>query len=507
MLQWASPPYPLQKSWVTSLAAQGYLAFNVEPHDVPADMPQAFYDALPAIIKQYNTIGQLSRDESYFLRMYLGAYRAVEYLAGRPDWDGKTIIAMGTSMGGQQSFAVAGLNPRVTDLIANVPAGADVTSTLHGRWASYPNWKVSDPRVLETSRYFDTANFASRITARSLVGLGFIDDVSAPAGVFAVFNQIRGRKEVVPMPDSPHNHLATAAQQRPMTKRTAEWLDAIVHGRDPLASASAATAASAPRVLFFDDFGGDSLDRSKWNVRVTGQTVNEEQQAYVDDTATIRVVRGPLAGGADGALLIRGRSRPGHRTPEGNRFDFVSGRMDSRGKVEFTYGTAAARMRLPAGAGLWPAFWALGAGRWPDVGEIDVMENVGDPTWVSAAVHGPGYSGDTPLVKRATFPAGEDITGWHVYAVEWKPDEMIFRVDDREIYRVTKAMVAPYGRWAFDNPKFLILNLALGGGYPRAVNGAKSPYVGLPESTVQSIKRDSAAVLVDWVRVTQDAAR
>ena len=236
VLQWASPPYPLQKSWVTGLAAQGFLAFNIEPHDVPADMPQAFYDALPAIIKQYNTIGTLSRDESYFLRMYLGAYRAVEYLASRPEWDGKTLVVMGTSMGGQQSFVAAGLDPRVTDLIVNVPAGADVTATLHGRWASYPNWNVSNPKVLETARYFDTANFASHITARSLVGLGFIDDVSAPAGVWAVFNQITGRKEAVPMPDSPHNHLATAAQQRPIVKRTAEWLDAIVHGRDPLAA-------------------------------------------------------------------------------------------------------------------------------------------------------------------------------------------------------------------------------------------------------------------------------
>ena len=233
--QWASAPYPLQKTWVTSLAALGYLAFNIEPHDVPADMPQAFYDALPAIIKQYNTIGTLSRDESYFLRMYLGVYRAVEYLASRPDWDGKTIVVTGTSMGGQQSFVAAGLNPRVTDLIVNVPAGADVTAALHKRWASYPNWNVSDPRVLETSRYFDTANFASRITARSLVGMGFIDDVSAPAGVWAVFNQITGPKEVVPMPDSPHNHLATAAQQRPIVKRTSEWLDAIAKGRDPLA--------------------------------------------------------------------------------------------------------------------------------------------------------------------------------------------------------------------------------------------------------------------------------
>jgi beta-glucanase (GH16 family) len=265
--------------------------------------------------------------------------------------------------------------------------------------------------------------------------------------------------------------------------------------------------APAHPLAFFDDFSGDSLDRTKWTVRITGRTVNEEQQAYVDDTATIRVVKGAAAGGTNGALLIRGRWRPGHVTPEGNRFDFVSGRMDSRGKFEFTYGTAAARMKLPAGAGLWPAFWILGTGRWPDTGEIDVMENVGDPSWVSAAVHGPGYSGDTPLVKRDTFPAGQDITGWLVYAVDWTPDAMVFRVDDREIYRVTKAMAAPYGRWAFDNPKFLIVNLALGGGYPRGVNGTTAPYVGLPESTVQLIKRDEAAVLVDWIRVTQEAVR
>ena len=238
VLQWASPPYPLQKAWVTNLAAQGWLALNVEPHDVPADMPQAFYDALPAIVKQYNTIGHRSRDESYFLRMYLGARRAVEYLAGRPDWDGRTLVAMGTSMGGQQSFAVAGLDPRVTDVVVNVPAGADVASSLHGRWASYPNWRVTDPQVRETARYFDTANFASRITARTLVGLGFIDDVSAPAGVWAVYNQIRGPKEIVPLPDSPHNHLATAAQQRPITRRMAEWLDALVKGGDPLVSRS-----------------------------------------------------------------------------------------------------------------------------------------------------------------------------------------------------------------------------------------------------------------------------
>jgi beta-glucanase (GH16 family) len=239
-------------------------------------------------------------------------------------------------------------------------------------------------------------------------------------------------------------------------------------------------------------------------VRVTGPTYNDEQQAYVDDTSTVRVVPSLVEEPAvNGVLLIRARGRSGFVTPEGKKFDFTSGRMDTRGKFEFTYGTAAARMRLPAGEGLWPAFWVLGAGPWPATGEIDVMENVGDPSWVSAAMHGPGYSGDTPIVRRATFPAGQDITGWHVYSVDWAPDSLVFRVDDREIYRVTRAMITKYGRWAFDNPKFLILNLALGGGYPSAVNHVKTPYLGLPESTVRRIRADSVSVLVDWVRVTQ----
>jgi cephalosporin-C deacetylase len=231
--QWASPPYPLQKTWVTDRAAEGWIALNIEPHDVPPDMPQAFYDALPALIKSYHLIGQRSRDDSHFLQMYLGAYRAIEYMATRPDWDGRTIVVMGTSMGGQQSFAAAGLNPRVTALIVNVPAGADVTAALHGRGSSYPNWSVSRPEVRETARYFDTANFADRITARSLVAMGFIDDVATPAGIWSVFNSIKGPKEPVPMVDSPHNNYATPESERAYATRSAAWLDALVHGREP----------------------------------------------------------------------------------------------------------------------------------------------------------------------------------------------------------------------------------------------------------------------------------
>jgi beta-glucanase (GH16 family) len=255
----------------------------------------------------------------------------------------------------------------------------------------------------------------------------------------------------------------------------------------------AVSTQQTPRqVLFADEFSGTSLDRTKWNVIVTGsgwRTVNNEQQAYIDSTDVLSV--------AGGTLTIRPHLRRGFTTPDGKTFDFVSGRIDTRDRFDFAYGTASARMKLAAGAGLWPAFWALGNGRWPDTGEIDVMENVGDPTWTSVALHGPGYFGNTPLVKRAPV----DVTGWHVYSVDWTADLLVFRIDGAEIYRASKADVEKYGRWSFDNPKHLILNLALGGTYPRGVNKIDKPYPGIPDATVTAIAADKAAIEIDWIRV------
>lgn len=245
---------------------------------------------------------------------------------------------------------------------------------------------------------------------------------------------------------------------------------------------------------FNEEFAVPALDRTRWNVIVTGRTVNNEQQAYVDSPDVLYI--------SDGMLVIQPRFRAGFRTPEGRGFDFISGRIDTRDKFSFTYGTASARMKLAAGAGLWPAFWALGAGRWPDTGEIDIMENVGDAGWTSVALHGPGYFGDTPLVRRAPLPADADATAWHVYAVEWSEHVLVFSVDGREVYRATREMVEKYGRWSFDNPKHLILNLALGGDFPAGVNKTKTPYHGLPESTVRAIQRNEPRIFVDWVRVT-----
>jgi len=131
------------------------------------------------------------------------------------------------------------------------------------------------------------------------------------------------------------------------------------------------------------------------------------------------------------------------------------------------------------------------------------MENVGETDWTGVALHGPGYSGETPLVNKAYFSGARGADDWKVYAVDWSPEGFVFKVDDRSVYRATRPMVEHYGRWAFDDPKFLILNLALGGAYPYKTNRVKSPYHGLPEATVRDIKGRRAKVLVDWVRVTK----
>lgn len=253
------------------------------------------------------------------------------------------------------------------------------------------------------------------------------------------------------------------------------------------------------KLVFADEFNGTALDRAKWNVEGPDFWVNNEVQAYIDSTETVSFAS--PAGSDGGALVLQPVRKPGYVTPSGRTTDFVSGRVNTSGKVDFTYGRVEARIRMSDAPGAWPAFWLLGYGNWPDCGEIDAMEYVGEKGWTSVAVHGPGYSGNTPLVKRQDFPAGEDATGWHVYAVERSPDTVVFLVDGREIYRVTRSMVEAYGPWRFDRKQYLILNFAIGGVYPNAVNGVTAPYYGLPQATVDKIGRGEVAMEVDWVRV------
>lgn len=230
IVQWAGV-YPLQRDWVTWRAKAGWLVLDIEAHDLPFDQPQSFYDeASRGPLANYPAIGCEDRETSYFLRMYLSCYRAAEYLVHRPDWDGKVLVVTGGSQGGLQTIVTAGIHPRITAAIAEVPAGCDPNGPLAERSPGWPQlWYQTQGRdadkVHETSRYFDVVNFARQVKCPTLVGLGLVDTTCPAPGVFAAFNQLRGPKEVAVMPQAGHggDHSAYG-------KRSEAWFTALVKG-------------------------------------------------------------------------------------------------------------------------------------------------------------------------------------------------------------------------------------------------------------------------------------
>jgi cephalosporin-C deacetylase-like acetyl esterase len=214
--------YALQPETVTARAAEGWLTLDVSSHDIPPDQATG-------VSRNYHAIGNTDRETSYFLNMYLRNARAIDYIASRPDWDGKNIVIMGTSMGGHQSLVVAGLNSKVTAVIVNEPSGADSNGELHGRKTGYPTWPPDDPKALKTGLYFDVVNFAPRIKAPVLAALGFIDTIAPPVGIWIALNQIRSPKEVIPMVESDHNNI-TPQKQGAFTSRSRDVLNLILKG-------------------------------------------------------------------------------------------------------------------------------------------------------------------------------------------------------------------------------------------------------------------------------------
>ena len=223
LLQYAGV-YALNARSVAESAAEGWLVIDVDAHD---KLPSDPSGNAP---RNYPVVGNTDREKSYFLNMYLRDSRALDYLMTRPDWDGQTIVLMGTSMGGQQAIVLAGLRPeKITAVLASVPSGADTNGDLHGRKAGYPNWPSDDPEVMRTALYFDPVNFASRIKAPVLAAMGFIDTTSPPAGIWAALNQIPVAKEPLPMIESEHNNLTPRKEQN-WDARSKELLGILLNG-------------------------------------------------------------------------------------------------------------------------------------------------------------------------------------------------------------------------------------------------------------------------------------
>jgi beta-glucanase (GH16 family) len=227
----------------------------------------------------------------------------------------------------------------------------------------------------------------------------------------------------------------------------------------------------------FNGSPGTRPDPAKWvfDIGATGWG-NHELEEYTDKTGNVSL-------DGHGHLAIRAiRSSGGNIT---------SGRLKTKGHFEVQYGKIEARVRIPEGHGVWPAFWMLGADfpevGWPQCGEIDVMENIGkEPALVHGTVHGPGYSGDGGISAHVSLKRNARFSrGFHVFGVEWSAGSIGFFLDG-----VRYAGVAPASlqakRWVFDKPFFLLVNLAVGGDWP-----------GNPDSSTRFPK----TMLVDWIRV------
>jgi beta-glucanase (GH16 family) len=231
-------------------------------------------------------------------------------------------------------------------------------------------------------------------------------------------------------------------------------------------------------LVWQDEFDGDVLDPAQWTYDLGGGGWgNNELEYYTNRPENARL--------ENGFLILEARAEKYLYR------NYTSARLKTQGLHTWTYGRFEARMRLPHGQGIWPAFWLLGEdinrSGWPACGEIDIMEYIGrQPDRVFGTVHGPGYSGGAGVGSAYIFPAGLPSDDFHVYAIEWEPQEIRWYVDETQYFAVTPAMLP--GKWVYDHPFFLILNLAVGGNWP----GAPDETTSFPQS-----------LQVDYVRVYQ----
>ncbi len=245
--------------------------------------------------------------------------------------------------------------------------------------------------------------------------------------------------------------------------------------------------ASQPWVLTWaDEFtgaAGTKPDPTRWVSDVGGRGWGNQQLEY--DTADTRNV----SVDGRGRLAITATTVTDGRTCWYGTCRYTSGRITTKGRFSQEYGRLEAAMMIPCGAGLWPAFWALGTTidtvGWPGSGEIDVMEIIGtEPYTVHGTVHGPGYSG-SDAISATTTTAARLCDGFHVFSATWTPMSITFSVDGRTYSTATSSQTRG-NPWVFGHPFFLLLDLAVGGSWP-----------GSPTSATHF----PATLLVDWVRV------
>ncbi|WP_433220664.1 ricin-type beta-trefoil lectin domain protein [Dactylosporangium sp. CS-047395] len=241
--------------------------------------------------------------------------------------------------------------------------------------------------------------------------------------------------------------------------------------------------AAQAAVVWNEEFNGASgqgVDGSKWNFDTGGGGFgNSELEYYNSGTSNVYQ-------NGQGQLVIEARRESGGRTCWYGTCQWTSGRIQTSGKFTQQYGHIEARIQVPKGNGLWPAFWMLGGGNWPADGEIDIMENVGrDPNTVYGTIHGPGYSGGNAVggTRNIGQPLGN---AFHNFAVDWSPNLIIWTIDGSEYFRATPSSTRG-NPWVYNHGFFIIMNLAVGGNFP-----------GSPDGSTPSVNR----MLVDYLHVS-----
>ncbi|HEU5022345.1 MAG TPA: glycoside hydrolase family 16 protein [Bryobacteraceae bacterium] len=250
-----------------------------------------------------------------------------------------------------------------------------------------------------------------------------------------------------------------------------------------------AIAQPRPQLVWSDEFNGapnTAPDPAKWTYDLGNNKGwgNRELESYTKDPENAHL-------DGKGNLVIRAEPAKGAAN------SYTSARIKTQGLFAASpNGRVEARIKVPAGAGIWPAFWMLGNtfnGRnWPACGEIDIMESLGrEPSINHGSLHGPGYSGGKPMTSIYTLPGGRKFSDdFHIFAIDWKPDEITFYVDDTAYETVRDTDIPAGTKWVFDQPFFLILNVAVGGNFGGPVGAATV----FPQE-----------MLVDYVRVFKRA--
>lgn len=247
------------------------------------------------------------------------------------------------------------------------------------------------------------------------------------------------------------------------------------------------------KLVWSDEFNAPDnspVDLSKWVSESGGNGWGNQELEYYTTRPENAIQQG-------GNLVIKVLQEK-YTGADGVARDYTSARLKTLGKFSQKYGRFEARMKIPQGQGIWPAFWMLGddIGKvgWPQCGEIDTMENIGkEPATIHGTIHGPGYSGDKGISAPYSLPPDQHFADdFHLYAVEWEPKAIRFYVDDHLYATRTPADLPKGTKWVYSHPFFVLLNVAVGGGWP-----------GNPDATTVFPQ----TMLVDYVRVYRRASR